>query len=153
MLESRGKEGEGLKSTRGGNKVLYSISLHCSWLSTVNSMINISCSERCFNGLLDYKQTGKWVFKLSHRGRFIGGSVIWRLWDNLLLHFKLNQVYHRISSYHEGDENEILGARKKREKPQWYRTKSIQSCHNLKPTEQTERRWLSHLKQRISAEL
>ncbi len=59
VLESRGKEREGLKSTRGDNNVLYSISLYCSWLSTVNSMINISCSERCFNGLLDYKQAGK----------------------------------------------------------------------------------------------
>lgn len=28
-------------------------------------MINISCSEHCFNGLLDFKQAGKRVFKLS----------------------------------------------------------------------------------------
>ncbi len=80
-------------------------------------MINISCSEHRFNGLLDYKQAGKWVFKLSHRVRFIGRSVIWRWWENLLINFELHWGFHWVSLCHEV---ELNGEKGKKERAEWY---------------------------------
>lgn len=143
MLESRGKWGEGFKSTCGDHKVLYCISLYCCLQSTVNNMINMSCYERCFNGYWTINKDGNeclnWVITLDllacQLSKMMALLTGLRLSPSL---FKAWTTRQFNSMGQKGKSSRI-----------W----KINSIHlvfdHLKPSEWCERWWLSNLKKQF----
>lgn len=70
-------------------------------------MINISCSEHCFNGLIDFKQAAKRVFKLS---QVIDLLAAQSSGDNGVTYYYISNWTKDLTgffSYHEGEKKNM----------------------------------------------